>query len=176
MVIIAPNREPTFMAQQPSVGPFVDYLKSLQDSIVAALEAADGEATFLREEIATDGGGLSRPRVLADGPVIKKAAVQFTHSVGRPTPAATERHPHLAGRGFQAGAVSLIVHPRNYAPTTHMNIRMFVVDGAVDEPVRVVLWRWFRPYYYYGFDEDALHWHRTCAAALEGHGRGFILG
>src|SRR6056300_421038 len=49
------NREPTFMAQQPSVGPFVDYLKTLQDSIVSALEAADGEATFLREEIATDG-------------------------------------------------------------------------------------------------------------------------
>ena len=124
------------MAQQPSVGPFVDYLKTLQDSIVAALEAADGEATFLREEIATDGGGLSRPRVLADGPVIEKAAVQFTHSVGKALPpAATERHPHLAGRGFQAGAVSLIVHPRNpYAPTTHMNIRMFVVDGAVDEP------------------------------------------
>ena len=67
---------------------------------MAALEAADGEATFLREEIATDGGGLSRPRVLADGPVIEKAAVQFTHSVESLPPAATERHPHLAGRGL----------------------------------------------------------------------------
>lgn len=46
------------------------------------------------------GGGLSRPRVLADGPVIEKAAVQFTHSVGVSLPpAATERHPHLARRG-----------------------------------------------------------------------------
>lgn len=45
------------MSEQPTVGPFVDYLKGLQDRIVAGLEAADGEATFLREEIATDGGG-----------------------------------------------------------------------------------------------------------------------
>ena len=162
------------MAQQPSVGPFVDYLKTLQDSIVSALEAADGEATFLREEIATDGGGLSRPRVLADGPVIEKAAVQFTHSVGKALPpAATERHPHLAGRGFQAGAVSLIVHPRNpYAPTTHMNIRMFVVDGAVDEPGAWYFGGGFDLTPYYGFDDDARHWHGTCAAALEGHGEG----
>ena len=160
------------MAQQPSVGPFVDYLKTLQDSIVAAPRRPMGVRSSWRNT--TDGGGLSRPRVLADGPVIEKAAVQFTHSVGKALPpAATERHPHLAGRGFQAGAVSLIVHPRNpYAPTTHMNIRMFVVDGAVDEPGAWYFGGGFDLTPYYGFDEDALHWHRTCAAALEGHGEG----
>lgn len=121
---------------RPEMGPFRNYLIGLQDRICAALEAEDGEARFLVEEIDSPNGGLSRPRVLADGPVIEKAAVQFTHSIGPSLPpAATERNPHLAGRGFQAAAVSMIVHPRNpYAPTTHMNIRFFLVDGDTDEP------------------------------------------
>ena len=62
--------------------------------------------------------------------------------------------------------VSLVLHPRNpYAPTVHLNVRFFVgaKDGA--EPV----W-WFgggmdlTPYY--GFEEDAIHFHRTCRDAL----------
>ena len=57
-----------------------------------------------------------------------------------------------------------------------MNIRMFVVDGAVDEPGAWYFGGGFDLTPYYGFDEDALHWHRTCAAALEGHGEGFIPG
>ena len=97
---------------------------SLQDRIVDELESLDGEARFLREQIDAPNGGLSRPRVLENGPGIEKAAVQFTHSIGASLPpAATERNPHLAGHGFQAAAISLIVHPRNpYVPTTHANL------------------------------------------------------
>ena len=93
--------------------------------------------------------------------VIEKSAVHFSHTVGNALPAAaTERRPELAGRGYEAASVSLIVHPRNpYVPTSHMNVRCFVAHG--DEPV----W-WFGGGFdltpYYGFEEDALHWHR-CA-------------
>ena len=62
------------------------FLGGLQDRICAGLEALDREARFLREEIPRPGGGVSRPRVLEDGPVIEKAAVQFTHTRGNKMP------------------------------------------------------------------------------------------
>ncbi len=165
------------MSTQPAMEPVRDYFMELQERICAALEAEDGEARFRIEEIPSETGGLSRPRVLADGPVIEKAAVQFTHSIG-PTlpPAATERNPQLAGRGFQATAISLIVHPRNpYAPTTHANLRFFLVDGADggapgDEPGTWYFGGGFDLTPYYGFDEDAVHWHEQARAACEPFG------
>ena len=58
--------------------------------------------------------------------------------------------------------MSLVLHPRNpYCPTVHMNVRFFV--AATDATV----W-WFgggmdlTPYY--GFEEDARHFHRTLPA------------
>ncbi|MEZ5599490.1 MAG: oxygen-dependent coproporphyrinogen oxidase, partial [Pseudomonadales bacterium] len=145
-----------------------NYFIQLQESICARLEAFEPTMRFLREDIETPGGGLSRPRVIAGGEVIEKAAVQFTHSIGAALPpSATERNPHLAGRPFQAAAISLIVHPLNpYVPTTHMNLRYFVVDG-VDGT-------W---YFGGGFDltpfyanrQDIVHWHRTAAAAAGEH-------
>jgi coproporphyrinogen III oxidase len=152
----------------PAMQPVRDYFMALQDRIVAALEAVDGEARFLREEVPGPGGTLSRPRVLEDGRNIEKAAVQFTHSRGPSLPpAATERNPELAGHGFQAAAISLIVHPRNpYAPTTHANLRYFLVEA--DSPV----WYFgggFDLTPYYGFTEDAVHWHTTARAAAGEH-------
>ena len=62
------------------------------------------------------------------------------------------------------------MHPRNpYVPTVHMNVRFFVAQKAGAEPVS-----WFgggmdlTPYY--GFEEDAVHFHRTCRAALDPFG------
>ena len=151
-----------------SIEPVRDYFMELQDRIVSGLETLDGDAKFLREEIPGPGGSLSRPRVLADGPHIEKAAVQFTHSIGPSLPpAATERNPELAGHGFQAAAISLIVHPRNpYVPTTHANLRFFMVDA--DEPV----WYFgggFDLTPYYGFEEDCVHWHEQAKAAAGEH-------
>ncbi len=156
------------MKAKPTITPVRDYFITLQDRIVAALEELDGEAKFSREEISGPGGALSRPRVLEDGPRIEKAAVQFTHSLGSSLPpAATERNPHLAGHGFQATAISLIVHPRNpYVPTTHANLRFFMVEA--EEPV----WYFgggFDLTPYYGFEEDAVHWHRQARAAAGPH-------
>jgi coproporphyrinogen III oxidase len=62
--------------------------------------------------------------------------------------------------------VSLVFHPRNpYVPTVHMNVRMLAALPAKGEPVC-----WFgggmdlTPYY--GFEEDAVHFHRACHDAL----------
>jgi coproporphyrinogen III oxidase len=153
---------------KPQLSPVRDYFMALQDRIVEALEAADGEGRFLREEVPGPQGALSRPRVLEDGKHIEKAAVQFTHSRGDSLPpAATDRNPELAGHGFQATAISLIVHPRNpYAPTTHANLRFFIVEA--DQPA----WYFgggFDLTPYYGFEDDAVHWHRTAQQAAGAH-------
>ena len=62
--------------------------------------------------------------------------------------------------------VSLVLHPRNpYVPTVHLNVRCFIAEKSGVDPV----W-WFgggmdlTPYY--GFAEDAAHFHRTCRDAL----------
>jgi len=146
------------------------YLMDLQDRICSGLEASDGRARFRCDELPREGGGVSRPRVLEDGPVIEKAAVNFTHTTGQKMPpAATERRPELAGGSYQAVSVSLIVHPRNpYAPTSHANFRLFMAtppDSASEtEPV----W-WFGGGFdltpYYGFEGDAVVWHRTARDA-----------
>ena len=142
-----------------------DHLAGLQDSICAGLEEIDG-SRFQRESFEGPEGSVHRPRVLADGEVIEKAAVHFSGSVGRNLPpAATERRPELAGREYRAASVSLIVHPRNpMAPTSHANFRFFEAGDA---------W-WFGGGFdltpYYGFEEDCVQWHRTAAEALSPFG------
>lgn len=153
---------------------------ALQNRLVEALEAIDGKNSFSDEQFNTDQGGLARPRVLTDGPVIEKAAVQFTHSIGTSLPAAaTERHPELANMPFEALAVSTIVHPKNpYVPTSHMNLRYFLVhqdgsqnggnDSQQDDGHADPGWHFgggFDLTPYYGFKEDAIHFHRMAHAA-----------
>ncbi len=154
-----------------SVAPVRDYLLGLQDRITGALEAEDGAAKFREDVFPGELGGLARPRVLSDGPVLERAAVNFSHTVGQRLPAAaTARRPELAGGSFEAASISLIVHPRNpYAPTSHANFRFFVADRGGGEAV----W-WFGGGFdltpYYGFDEDAIHWHKTAKAACDRFG------
>ena len=85
--------------------PVHNYLTELQERICAAFEAEEPSARFSFQEFADDSGGLSRPRALADGQCVEKAAVNFTHSRGaKMPPAASERRPELAGRAFEAVA------------------------------------------------------------------------
>jgi coproporphyrinogen III oxidase len=158
-------------SDQPDLAAVHAFLLDLQGRICAELESLDGEARFRRETFERPGGGVSRPCVLEDGPLFEKAAVHFTHTQGSRMPAAaTQRRPELEGRTYEAISVSLIVHPRNpYVPTCHANYRFFLAgDSAGAEPV----W-WFGGGFdctpYYGFEEDAIHWHRVARAACEGH-------
>jgi coproporphyrinogen III oxidase len=154
-------------------GAVHESLAGLQARICAALEAEDGAARFRGEPSTDPGGTLAWPRVLEDGPVLEKAAVNFTHGRGKSLPApATAARPELAGAPFEAVSLSVIVHPRNpYAPTTHMNLRLFTAAPAGRPPV----W-WFGGGFdltpYYGFDEDCVHWHEHAREACAPLGTG----
>ncbi|NNL84311.1 MAG: oxygen-dependent coproporphyrinogen oxidase [Myxococcales bacterium] len=153
-------------AQVPSAAPLRAFLRDLQGRICEAFEHIDGGARFRDDEVEAPGGGLSAPRVLEAGVVFEKAAVNFTHAKGPGLPpAATERRPELAGAPFEAVSLSLIAHPENpYVPTSHMNLRFFLAEPENRDPV----W-WFGGGFdltpYYGFEEDARHWHATAHRA-----------
>ncbi len=143
-----------------------DYLTSLQDTICAELSRVDGVATFFNDDWQRDEGGGGRTRVLSEGGVFEQAGVNFSEVSGAALPAAaTAKRPELSGRAFQAMGVSLVVHPRNpYVPTSHANVRFFIATAPGQDPV----W-WFGGGYdltpYYGFEEDARHWHETARKA-----------
>lgn len=142
------------------------YLTDLQERIVTMLEQTDGH-TFLRDAWQRPEGGEGLSCVIEEGKVFERAGVNFSHVRGQKLPAsATAKRPELAGCGFEAMGLSLVLHPRNpYIPTTHFNLRFFCAQPPGGEPV----W-WFgggmdlTPYY--GFTEDTVHFHRTCRDAL----------
>lgn len=142
------------------------WLLSLQERIVAAVEEVDGQP-FIRDSWQRPEGGGGISRLIEEGNVLERGGVGFSHVTGMSLPpSAAANRPELAGRAWEAMGVSLVFHPRNpYAPTVHMNVRFFTTTGADKEPV----W-WFgggmdlTPYY--GFTEDARHFHQVCHDAL----------
>ncbi|MBY6101739.1 oxygen-dependent coproporphyrinogen oxidase [Marinobacter nauticus] len=159
------------MSQQPDIQAVKDYLIGLQERICQRLEAVDGQASFIRDSWQRPEGGGGISRVLADGGVIEKGGVNFSHVMGETMPAsATAHRPHLAGAPWQAMGVSLVIHPNNpYVPTSHANVRFFIATPKDSAPVY-----WFGGGYdltpYYGFEEDCVHWHRTAKAACQPFG------
>ena len=151
-----------------------EYLLGLQGGIVAAFEAEDG-VPFRRDGWTRpvggklEGDGLSQ--LVEEGHVLERGGCNFSHVKGASLPpSATQHRGELAGAPFEALGVSLVMHPRNpYVPTVHMNVRLLAAFPAGQEPVV-----WFgggmdlTPYY--GFEEDAVHFHRTNADALAPHG------
>jgi len=145
------------------------YLLDLQNRICDALEAADGDGVFRRDEWQRPAGGGGLSRVLEDGAVLERAGVNFSHVYGSQLPpSASRQRPHLAGKPFEALGVSLIVHPRNpHAPTSHANLRFFyTTDG--NPGAEEATW-WFGGGFdltpFYGYEEDVVHWHRQARAA-----------
>ncbi len=138
-----------------------DFLAAEQARIIAALEAADG-GRFGTDRWQRPEGGGGITRVLEDGAVFERAGVNVSRVQGATLPAsATASRPQLAGRPYEAMGLSLVLHPRNpYCPTVHLNTRFFSAGDT---------W-WFgggmdlTPYY--GFAEDARHFHASCRDAL----------
>jgi coproporphyrinogen III oxidase len=155
----------------PSVREVIVYLRDLHDRITHALESTDGGATFRRDAWERTEGGGGESRVLRDGHVFEQAGINFSHVMGGRLPAsATAQRPALAGAGFEATGVSLVIHPRNpNVPTSHMNVRFFaaITDG---EPAAWWFGGGFDLTPYYPYEEDVLHWHRTAKAACDPFG------
>jgi len=148
------------------------YLIALQANIIAALERFDG-TPFRTDTWDRPGGGGGIARVIEDGNFFERGGCNFSHVFGdNLPPSATAGRPEMAGRGFDAMGVSLVLHPRNpYCPTVHLNVRLFVARKPGEDASPI--W-WFgggmdlTPYY--GFEDDARHFHATCRRALEPFG------
>jgi coproporphyrinogen III oxidase len=152
------------------------YLRNLQSRICDALAAVDGKpfmSDVWQKPADSPLQGRGDTRVLSDGAVLERAGVAFSDVSGsRLPPSASQNRPELTGRGFRAMGVSLVIHPRNpYVPTSHANVRCFVAEKEGAEPV----W-WFGGGFdltpYYGYEDDARHWHATARAACAPFGDG----
>jgi len=146
------------------------YLQGLQSRIVTAFEAEDGTAFISDGWVRPVGGklegdGLSQ--LVENGQVLERGGCNFSHVTGKSLPpSATQHRAELTGAPFEAMGVSLVMHPLNpHVPTVHMNVRMVAVTPEGAAPVV-----WFgggmdlTPYY--GAEDDARHFHRSCADAL----------
>jgi coproporphyrinogen III oxidase len=156
---------------KPDTQAVKEYLLNLQNRICAEIETEDAQSKFQEDSWERSEGGGGRTRVLSEGGVFEQAGIAFSHVFGTQLPAsATAHRPELAGRNFQAMGVSLVIHPLNpYVPTSHANVRFFIAEKAGEDPI----W-WFGGGFdltpYYGFEEDAIHWHKTAKAACEPFG------
>lgn len=149
------------------------YLLDLQDRICSALETFETDTRFIEDAWTRPAGGGGRTRVIENGSVIEKGGVNFSHVFGSGLPPSASAHrPELAGRGFEALGVSLVIHPHNpHVPTSHANVRFFIAEKEGEEPV----W-WFGGGFdltpYYGNEEDCIHWHRVAEQACAPFGPG----
>ena len=160
------------MIQDTQTGPAAvrHYLQGLQTRITSAVAEIDG-GLFLSDawqkphEEPLQGSGVTQ--ILEGGAVFERAGCGFSHVLGpRLPPSATQHRPELSGAPFEAMGVSLVFHPRNpYVPTVHMNVRMLAAKAPDGTQVC-----WFgggmdlTPFY--GFEEDAVHFHRMCQQAV----------
>ena len=156
---------------EPDIKAVEEYLRNLQLDICSSLEEVDGKEEFRKDQWDRPGGGGGISRVLVGGDVFEQAGVGFSHVFGSEMPpSATKSRPELAGKGFQAMGVSLVLHPRNpYVPTTHANFRFFTTDSDDGDSV----W-WFGGGFdltpFYPFHEDVVHWHTTAREACDPFG------
>ena len=146
------------------------YLLGLQSRIIGAMETEGGDPFVTDHWVREPGGkleGEGLSRLVEEGGLLERGGCSFSHVKGKVLPpSATQHRPELAGAPFEAMGVSLVFHPRNpFVPTVHMNVRMLAALPAGGAPVT-----WFgggmdlTPYY--GFEDDARHFHRSNRDAL----------
>jgi coproporphyrinogen III oxidase len=148
-----------------------NYFLELQNRITEKLQEEES-VSFVEDQWNRDEGGGGQSRILENGELFEKAGINFSDVQGKHLPAsATDKRPNLENASFRAMGISLVFHPRNpFVPTCHMNLRHFSVFKDDEE----ITW-WFGGGYdltpYYGFEEDAIHWHRTAHDACEPFGK-----
>ena len=158
-----------------------NFMTGLQAQIVSSLQQLENSESaqttqFLHDswenpehgEYQLKGQGLSC--LLENGQLFERAGVNFSHVQAARLPGtASSRRSDLAGHPFEAMGVSLVLHPLNpYCPTVHFNIRFLVVHTQQDNSSTPVWWFGggmdLTPYY--GFEEDAIHFHTVCKNAV----------
>lgn len=139
------------------IDAIADLLYAEQNRLVDQFERSEPTARFCREPWQRTELGGGRVCAVDGGAVLERAAVNVSSVAGSQVPKAiVATMPHLAGAAFRATGISMVLHPRNpYAPSFHANFRYFEAGddwwfgGGLDlTPM-------------YGFEEDAVHFHRT---------------
>ena len=149
------------------------YLLDFQKRLCADLEKEESSnQSFAQDEWLRKEGGGGLSNVIEGGAVFEKGGVNFSHVMGRNLPpSATATRPECAGRPFHATGVSIVIHPVNpYVPTSHANVRFFLAPATEEHEE---IW-WFGGGFdltpYYGFEDDAIHWHKTAKKACDPFG------
>lgn len=154
----------------PSKEYITEWLKSLQDEICQALQAADGKAQFKEENWTREEGGGGRSRVMENGAVMEKGGVMFSAVYGNTPDFLLTEKQHAAGTiseksQFYATGVSIVIHPQSpMVPIIHMNIRYFEMSNGT---------RWLgggidlTPHYI--VDEDAQFFHQQLKTVCDKH-------
>jgi len=138
-----------------------NYFLDLQNNIILMISRFD-DKSFYSDKWQRDEGGGGITCVLENGAVFDKVGVNFSNILGDNLPsAATNIRPELQGRNYQAMGISVVCHPKNpHIPTVHLNVRLFIAYSKESIPI----W-WFGGGFdmtpYYGYEEDAIHWHKT---------------
>ena len=159
------------MQDTPDTEAVKTYLKHLQSKFCTFLEKEDSTTSFREDKWERERGGGGISRVLSKGEVFEKAGVNFSDVMDDELlPSATAARPELSGYPFRAMGVSLVVHPRSpLIPTVHANFRFF----QVEKENSTSSW-WFGGGFdltpFYGFEEDAVHWHRIAREACDPFG------
>jgi coproporphyrinogen III oxidase len=142
-----------------------NYFLQLQETICNKISELDGKKSFITDKWTGLLNGEGITRVLADGALIEKGGVNFSYVAGDSLPgSATANRPELGGHPFYATGISLVLHPKNpHIPTTHANLRLFMVEKGTE-----TVW-WFGGGFdltpYYATEEDCIHWHTMAKQA-----------
>jgi len=152
-------------SQKPSQSMelITNFLQHFQNTLCAALEDLDQQATFKEDKWSKASLGQGRSRVLENGGFFEQAGVNYSHIHLNHVPQALLGHkPELEGQSCQGAGVSMVLHPKNpYCPTAHLNYRYFEAGDT---------W-WFgggadlTPYY--AFEEDCINWHQIHKNAMD---------
>ncbi len=152
---------------------FYQYIQNLQDTITLKLEAVDGKATFKEDLWERPEGGGGRTRVIENGNVFEKGGVNISAVHGK-LPDTMQAYFGVKDANFFACGLSLVLHPKNpMVSTVHANWRYFEMYDQEGHLVD----SWFgggqdlTPYYL--FEEDAIHFHKTCKTACNKHNSNF---
>ena len=155
------NHLTTDHAQLTIKGEWINFIHQLQDDICAALDQADGRATFFEDKWERPEGGGGKTRVIANGNVFEKGGVNTSIVYGKVTDLMRSQLK-IDGDSWFACGLSLVIHPSNpMVPTVHCNYRMFELYNKQGDTID----RWFgggtdlTPYYL--FEEDAIHFHQV---------------
>lgn len=120
--------------------------------------------------------GRGSTNILENGKVWEKAGVAFSEIANTKLPAtASTRNINLTNKPYRACGISIVIHPHNpYVPTSHANLRMFVIDDA-DASADSKNW-WFGGGFdltpYYISEKDCVTWHQAAKDLCDKYDRG----